>query len=62
MDNVINISIIDGSELGAAFFVGFSGSLVYMIIILYHRYLKGRLTRESYFEKLLNGGLEDSDF
>ncbi|CAD8148261.1 unnamed protein product [Paramecium pentaurelia] len=55
---------IDGyycSGLGSAFFVGFSGFLIYLIIIIYFRYLKGRLSRESYFENLLNGGLEASD-
>ncbi|CAD8193536.1 unnamed protein product [Paramecium octaurelia] len=50
-----------GSALGSAFFVGFSGFLTYLVIILYFRYLKSRLTRESYFEKLLNEGLDESD-
>ncbi|CAD8104461.1 unnamed protein product [Paramecium primaurelia] len=50
-----------GSGLGSAFFVGLSGFLIYLIIIIYFRYLKGRLSRETYFEKLLNGGLEASD-
>ncbi|CAD8065645.1 unnamed protein product [Paramecium primaurelia] len=49
------------SGLGSAFFVGFSGFLIYLIIIIYFRYLKGRSSRESYFENFLNGGLETSD-
>ncbi|CAK68623.1 unnamed protein product (macronuclear) [Paramecium tetraurelia] len=57
---------IDGeygsAALGSAFFVGISGFFTYMVIILYFRYLKGRLARESYFEKLLNEGLDESDF
>ncbi|CAD8107901.1 unnamed protein product [Paramecium sonneborni] len=47
--------------LGSAFYVGLAGFLSYLIVIIYFRYLKGRFTRESYLEKLLNEELNESD-
>ncbi|CAD8086535.1 unnamed protein product [Paramecium primaurelia] len=61
---LIFIFVVDGeygSALGLSFYVGSVGTGIYMIIIIYSRYVRGRFSRTTYFEKLLNQQLNDSE-
>ncbi|CAD8178393.1 unnamed protein product [Paramecium octaurelia] len=61
---MIFIFVVDGengSALGLSFYVGGVGTVIYMIIIIYSRYVRGRFSRTTYFEKLLNQQLNESE-
>ncbi|CAD8126611.1 unnamed protein product [Paramecium sonneborni] len=50
-----------GSALGFSFYVGSSGTIIYIIILAYNCYVEGRFTRTTYFEKMLKQQLTKSE-